>query len=59
MNLIAYLEGKKTYLVAVLTALDGLFQYYVQHDTDWKALVNYLLVGGGLAALRRAIAKTE
>lgn len=56
-QLVKWFEGKKTYIVSVLTALDGLYQYYVQHNTDWKALANYLLVGGGLAALRAAVAK--
>lgn len=58
-SLVTTLEGRKTYIVAALSALDGLFQFYVQHNTDWKALANYLLVGGGLAALRAAVAKAQ
>ena len=57
MGLITYLEGKKSYAVAALTALDGLYQYYVQHGSNWHTLAAYLLFGGGLAALRAAIAK--
>lgn len=57
MNIVTWLQGKKTYIVSIATAVDGLWQYYVQHNTDWKALANYLLVGGGLAALRAAVAK--
>lgn len=53
----AWLEGKKTYIVAVVAALDGLYQYYVQHGLNFKALVVYLLCGGGLASLRAAINK--
>jgi len=57
MNLVTWLEGKKTYIVGVLTAADGLYQYYVQHSSDAHSALAYLLAGGGLAALRAAIAK--
>lgn len=56
-SLVTWLEGKKTYIISVLTAADGLWQYYVQHQGDWRALANYLLIGGGLAALRAGISK--
>lgn len=54
-----FLEGKKTHLVALATAVDGLYQYYVQHNSNWQTLVAYLLVGGGLSALRAAITKVQ
>lgn len=54
-----YLEGKKTYAVSTLTALDGLYQYYVQHGSNLHTLLAYLLLGGGLAALRAAVAKGQ
>lgn len=54
-----WLEGKKSYIVALATLVDGLYQYYVQHNSDWHALVAYLLAGGAIAAIRGAIAKAE
>lgn len=54
-----FLSGKKTYVVAVLSAADGLYQYYVQHGSNWRTLAIYLLFGGGLAALRAAVSKTQ
>lgn len=56
---VAFLEGKKTYIVAVLSAADGLYQYYIQHGSNWHTLVAYLLVGGGLASLRAAVSKVK
>lgn len=53
-----FLAGKKTYVVAVLSALDGLWQYYIQHGSNWRTLAIYLLFGGGLAALRAAVSKS-
>jgi hypothetical protein len=57
MNLVTWLQGKKTYIVALIATLDGIYQYYVQHGNSRQALVTYLLFGGGLAALRAAISK--
>ena len=57
MQLVHWLEGKKTHIIAALVALDGLYQYYVQHGSSRQALLVYLLAGGGLSALRAAIAK--
>ncbi len=57
MTLITWLQGKKTYLVSLLTVLDGLYQFYVQHGNSRQALITYLLFGGGLAALRAAVSK--
>lgn len=57
MNLITWLQGKKTYLIALLSVLDGLYQYYIQHGSSRQALISYLLFGGGLAALRAAVSK--
>lgn len=54
-NLINYLDGKKTFIIAALAVVDGLYQYYVEHGHSRQALVNYLLLGGGLAAMRSAI----
>ncbi len=56
-SIVTYLQGKKSYIIAALTALDGLYQYYVQHGSNWHTLVAYLLFGGGLAALRASISK--
>jgi len=55
--IVKFLEGKKTYIIAVLGAGDGLYQYYVQHGSNWQTLAVYLLAGGGLAALRAGVAK--
>lgn len=52
-----WLNGKKTYLISLLTALDGLWQYYVQNGMSTRTLVVYLLFGGGLASLRHSMAK--
>jgi len=52
-----FLDGKKSYSIALLTALDGLWQYYVQHGSNFHTFVVYLLFGGGLAALRNAVSK--
>lgn len=57
--MLKYLEGKKTYLVSILTAIDGLYTYYVQHGSNAHTLLAYLLVGGGLSALRAGIAKSN
>lgn len=57
-QLVTFLEGKKTYLISVLTVVDGLYQYYIQHGSNWQTFLVYLLFGGGLAALRAAVAKT-
>ena len=56
-NIITALQGRKTYLFATATALDGLYQYVVQHGLNVHALINYLLAGGALAAVRAAISK--
>lgn len=53
----AYLEGKKSYIVGILSAFDGLYQYFVQHHSSVEQLFVYLLFGGGLAAIRAAISK--
>lgn len=50
-----YLQGKKTHIIAIATALDGLYQYYIQHGSNAHTLLVYLLVGGGLSALRAGI----
>lgn len=52
-----YLEGKKTYIFAVLIVGQEVWTYYVQHGSNLHVLVTYLLFGGGLAALRAAISK--
>lgn len=57
MKLLTTLSGRKTYIISTLTALDGLYQYYVMHGSNWQTLVIYLLFGGGLAALRAGISK--
>ena len=57
--MIVWLEGKKTYIIALLTIIDGFYQYSVQHGLSRQSLINYLLIGGGLAALRAAIAKNN
>lgn len=63
MNLVTairnYLDGKKTYIIGALTALDGLYQYYVQHGSSWHVLLAYLFAGGSFATLRAAIAKVK
>lgn len=56
--MLKYLEGKKSYIISVLTAGDGLYQYYVQHGSSAHTLFAYLLTGGGVAAIRAAISKT-
>lgn len=55
--LVLWLEGKKTYLVSLAAGLDGLYQFTVAHGLGWKGLLNYLLLGGGLASLRAAVSK--
>ncbi len=57
MNLITWLQGKKSYIIALIATLDGIYQYYIQHNSSRQALVTYLLFGGGLAALRAAVSK--
>lgn len=59
MVVIKWLEGKKTHIVAALAALDGLYQYYIQHGSSLHTLGLYLLLGGGLSALRAAVSKTK
>lgn len=58
-RLVIYLQGKKTYIVSALAAFDGLWQYFVQHGMNVKALLVYLLFGGGLASLRAALSKLD
>lgn len=58
-NLVNWLKGKKTYIVSVVTAADGLYQYYIQHGSNWHVLGAYLLFGGGLASLRAAVSKVS
>ena len=57
MNLIKYLEGKKTYIMALLTLLYGVYHAWQQSNNNWPVFVNYLLASGTIAALRAAIAK--
>lgn len=58
-QIVDWLKGKKTYIVAFLAILDGLYQFVVQHGLSRQALVTYLLTGGGLAALRAAVSKSS
>lgn len=57
MNLRAVLWGKKTYLIAAgIVVLAGLEATgYVSSET--ARLIDYALLGGGLAALRAGVAK--
>ena len=57
MTLVAWFVGKKTYIISGLTVFDGAWQYYIQHGSNLHTLAAYLLLGGGLAALRAAVAK--
>ena len=52
---INYLSGYKTYLIAFVTTVYGIFW----HHTSVSTLAPYLLSGLGLAALRAAVAKIE
>ena len=61
MNLskeIKLLSGYKTYIVAVVTALLGVYNLTTKVHLDTVSVVAFLS-GGGLAALRSAVAKVE
>lgn len=59
MNIIQFLQGKKTYLMAFCVAVVAVSQY-LHWITPEMAQMLYGLFGGagGLAALRAAIAKS-
>jgi len=61
MNLskeINVLSGYKTYIVAVITALLGVYNLTTKVHLDTVSVVAFLS-SGGMAALRSAIAKVE
>lgn len=58
MALVKFLEGKKTYIIAIVTFLYGLV-YYGWGQDQWAEALSFVLGSGGIATLRGAIAKVE
>lgn len=56
-QLVATLEGKKTYIVSVVSAAVGLVQLVQGHQ--WAQVVPFILAGAFGGAIRAAIAKVE
>lgn len=53
---LAWLDGKKTYIVSGLTTLDGVVQLVQGHN--WNQIIPFVLAGAFGAALRAAVAKS-
>jgi hypothetical protein len=49
------LKGKKTYIIAVLLGVVSALQYLGYVDQETAGMVQTLLLGGGLAALRSGV----
>ena len=54
-KIVKYLQGKKTYLLALLTAVYGIVEYH--HSL--KTLAPFVLTGGLATTLRAGVAKIE
>lgn len=57
-SIVNYLDGKKSYGIAFLTLIYGIYQYYAANGHNWHVIVPYLLSAAGISAIRAAIAKT-
>jgi hypothetical protein len=57
MNVIEYLSGKKTYIVAVLVGIVAVAQYLGYITAEIATILYGLLGATGLATTRAAIAK--
>jgi len=57
MNLIQYLDGKKSYIVSALIALQGLIP--LLHGHHYEAALAFLLAGAFGGSIRGAVAKVE
>lgn len=57
-NLVNKTSGYKTYAVAVLSAVYGVYQVFHGKSLNEASAVSFVL-GGGLASLRAAVAKVE
>lgn len=55
---IKFLTGYKTYIVAVVTAALGVYNLTTKVHVDTNSIIAFL-AGGGMAALRAAVAKVE
>ena len=56
MNIIEWLKGKKSYVIAIGAVAYGLYMGF-SGAMEWKEVLPYILGGGGLAAIRAALAK--
>lgn len=59
MNLIKKLEGKKTYVVAVLVAVVNLLAAFGAIDQEQIGTINIILGALGLGTVRQAIQKQK
>ena len=57
MTLVTFLQGKKTYIVAVVLAVLNLAVAFNWVSPDHLAQINTVLAALGLSALRGAVAK--
>jgi hypothetical protein len=51
------LDGKKTYIIALLIGVTASLTFLGFIDTETSALITTFLLGGGVATLRDAISK--
>ena len=56
-DLYSKFDGKKTYLVALLTVVYALIGHYVLKTVDFTQFVNYLLAAGAVFGFRSALNK--
>lgn len=56
-KLVAKLAGKKTYVVSLVTAADGVLQLVQGHK--WAQVLPFLLAGAFGGAIRAAVSKVE
>jgi hypothetical protein len=59
MNILQFLSGRKTYIIAVLVALVAAAQYLGYISTEAAVVLYGLLGAGGIATTRAAIAKAS
>ncbi|CAK0745399.1 hypothetical protein CCP1ISM_2070002 [Azospirillaceae bacterium] len=56
-KILGFLNGYKTYIVAVAIVGYGLYKHFFGDHLPWADVIDFIFSGAGLAAIRSALAK--
>ena len=56
-KVIAFLKGKKSYLIGLAVVGYGLYQHFFGEKVGWDATMEWIFSGAGLMTIRAALAK--